>query len=245
MVHAPIPDAKNTLTMRYIQTPFSTEMVIAMNLGIKEMTRRTKGLDKINENPDDWILTTRTKSICRLFVGKNPNPIKTYFIFENKYTKEQIEIACPYGETRDEKDLSDVLWVRETFLWVMLDHAPDLLEGARNRNQYVYKASVHQDWIDYAKEKYGYKWTPSIFMPKAACRIFLRVTARRAERLKDISRGDAMSEGCPFPNMAKGPNPIEWFFNLWTSINGKDSLEKNPWVWVISFERIEKPENFC
>lgn len=31
---------------------------------------------------------------------------------------------------------------------------------------------------------------------------------------------------------------------LWCNINGRESWEENPWVWVVEFERIEKPENF-
>jgi hypothetical protein len=151
--------------------------------------------------------------------------------------------------------VGDILWVRETTCYVMLDDAHDLLEGAKDRIQFVYKASVHSDWMEYAKEKFGYKWKPSIFMPREAARIFLRVTDIRVERLKDISEKDAIAEGIEIVN-EKVPvkpykdylgqynyysNPINSFKSLWESINGEKSWEQNPYVWVIHFEKITKP----
>jgi hypothetical protein len=81
-------------------------------------------------------------------------------------------------------------------------------------------------------------WSSSLFMWRWASRITLDVSMVRVERLNDISRGDCMAEGCPFPNMAKGADPREWYANLWESINGKGSWDLNPWVWVIQFPRM-------
>jgi hypothetical protein len=53
-----------------------------------------------------------------------------------------------------------------------------------------------------------------------------------------------MSEGCPFPNIAKETNPVAWFAALWQKINGFKSWNDNPFVWVIEFERIERPAGF-
>ena len=66
----------------------------------------------------------------------------------------------------------------------------------------------------------------------------LEITAIRLERLNIISRGDAMEEGCPFPNMATGPDPRRWYADLWEQINGLKSWEENPLVWVVSFEKL-------
>ena len=55
-----------------------------------------------------------------------------------------------------------------------------------------------------------------------------------------MTRGDAMSEGCPFPNMAQGKNPRLWYEQLWNQINGHDSWAENPWVWVIEFKKASQ-----
>ena len=213
--------------MKYIPILFSTLMVQAIIEGRKSMTRRKIKLYKADEHPlrqtSQWMQENNT---------------------------------CPYGK------VGDVLWVRETWLYVMLDHAHDLLEGVIDRTQFVYKASVHENFISYAKEKYGYKWKPSLFMPKDACRIFLEITDIRVERLNDITNEQAIKEGIR-PTSYFGNTPLLFcdyssktpindscpakysFETLWQSINGKDSWEENPWVWVISFKRIEKPANFC
>lgn len=74
-------------------------------------------------------------------------------------------------------------------------------------------------------------------MPRWASRIDLRVTGVKVERLNDISNDDAISEGIPadYLEQIHGPNG---FRDLWESINGIGSLEANPWVVAVTFERI-------
>lgn len=103
-----------------------------------------------------------------------------------------------------------------------------------------------------------FKWKPSLFMPKAAARIWLEVTNVRCERLHDITEADAIAEGIfsKIDEIYKYPiyriyykmennwwssNPIESFQSLWEMINGDDCWILNPWVFVYEFKRIEKP----
>jgi hypothetical protein len=103
------------------------------------------------------------------------------------------------------------------------------------------------------------KWKPSIFMPKEACRIFLRIKSIKIERLQDISEHDTISEGVYMRITSTPPYEQKYqihgwpnLFNtakqafkaLWISINDSDSWDKNPWVWVIEYEKIDKPESF-
>jgi len=158
---------------------FSTEMVQAIMAGRKTQTRRPQGLEEINEEPDRWGYTGN-------FMHVSCPGNLLYANFQSGKKEAFIKLRFQPG---------DVLWVRETSCYVQLDHAPDLLEGSKDRIQTVYKASVHEDWMKYAREKYGYFWKPSIFMPKAAARNFLRITRVIAERMQDISEVDAVAEG--------------------------------------------------
>ncbi|MET3414794.1 hypothetical protein [Methylobacterium sp. 1030] len=103
----------------------------------------------------------------------------------------------------------------------------------------------------------GYK--PSIHMPRWASRIDLEITAVRVERLKDVSEGDAKAEGVErHPKedgwLPYGPTLMEYldgipyghyefakhsFASLWRAINGAESWDANPWVWVVEFKRVE------
>lgn len=81
----------------------------------------------------------------------------------------------------------DTLWVRET--WMKTD-----CFGLQNG--YVYKADgAKNDILQYTGQEI--KWKPSIFMPREAARIFLRVTDVRVERVQEISEDDAIAEGVP------------------------------------------------
>ncbi|MEO2778520.1 hypothetical protein ABHB54_20815, partial [Flavonifractor plautii] len=79
---------------------------------------------------------------------------------------------------------------------------------------------------------------PAIHMPKVAARIFLRVAGVQAERLREVTWESAAEEGCV--------NPMR-FDELWDStIKPAErhlyGWEANPWVWVITFERVDRPK---
>lgn len=94
----------------------------------------------------------------------------------------------------------------------------------------------------------GIKWRPSIHMPKEAARIFLKVKDIHAERLQDMDEEDAIAEGfLDFP--AETDSMLARFAALWDKMIKRDDLRQycyhaNPWVWVIDFERCEKPKNW-
>ena len=138
---------------------------------------------------------------------------------------------CPYGQPGDR------LWVRESwhqrgkFVFALPDSDKRSWLGTR---EIAYSADAKRPGHDWRSR-------PSSHMPRWASRITLEITGVRVERLQDISRGDAMVEGCPFPNMAAYNDPRKWYADLWESINGPGSWDANPWAWVVEFKRLEQP----
>lgn len=116
-----------------------------------------------------------------------------------------------------------ILWVRETFEGLVTG-------GNSNFNLYSYKADNTKP-VDC--------WKPSLFMPKEAARIFLKVTDVYIDRLQNISEEDCLKEGI------SGKNPKTNFRNLWESLKGEGSWEENTYVWVYEFEIIAKPKDWC
>jgi hypothetical protein len=97
-------------------------------------------------------------------------------------------------------------------------------------NGYVYRAT-DPDW----ESMEGWTWKPSIFMPKVASRITLKITGIKIQRLQDITEEDAMKEGYA----SDGDESARiWFSMLWEKINGVGAWNENPWVWVLEFEKI-------
>jgi hypothetical protein len=175
----------------------------------------------------------------------NPQPIEDFdsgYVFDGKHkslykndsTHEdwRVQFILDWRKYK----IGDILWVRETFQIIP-------------PNMVFYKADT--------ENKSTGNWKPSIFMPKEACRIFLKLTNIRIERLMSISVNDAISEGIesrlfqlPDDTETTGykiygvknswdENPVISYWSLWDSINGKKSYELNPFVWVYEFERTD------
>lgn len=144
----------------------------------------------------------------------------------SKFMKDgQTNSYCPFGK------VGTRLWVRETF--------------ANFNNSIHYIASANQADLDWLQSE-AVKWKPSIFMPREASRITLEITDIRVERLLDISNSDARSEGVCGVDWGHGldyggdANYTKPFSELWDKINGKKyPVSSNPWVWCISFQKLE------
>lgn len=140
----------------------------------------------------------------------------------------------PQGRIMPPYQPGDILYVRETW--------------NKCGDGYRYKADWEKDDIADIT-----KWRPSIHMSKEAARIWLKVTDIRAERLQDIDGKGILAEGVDNgkSNLVQGKR---WesmqkmtFETLWNSTIKKSDIvrygwDANPWVWVIEFERCEKPE---
>lgn len=223
------------------------EMVRAVLSGRKTQTRRV--IDGVNGKMPEGLEEYQVHAVRLVdgflqgIVGDSSDFVQLVHGQGKNY--QGIPTRCPYGSPGDR------LWVKETFGLIPEDGGT-----------YVYRATG-PEW----GTECGLKWKPSIFMPREASRITLEITDIRVERVQDISEEDARAEGaerefCPEDDdshladadeRAAGYSPPKSFCagfkNLWDSINAKRdggiySWERNPWVWVISFKRIEPALNF-
>ncbi len=139
-----------------------------------------------------------------------------------------MSVKCPYGV------VGDRLWIRET--WQSL---AAMNQCHPSDDQYVYRAT-DPDW----ERMKGWQWRPSIFMPRDACRINLRIESIVVERLHSITDAEIVFEG--FRGIGEGVGELDGEFStlrglfsgLWNKINGPGSWEANPFVWVVGFSVV-------
>lgn len=201
---------------------FNTEMVRANLDGRKSCTRRlVKGFV-----PDDaiWGYTTFTPK----------GYISCRGTFADGYGEKFFKLPYQTG---------DILYVRETWY--------------KDKYRYMYRANYSDSEKFYRDGKEAkIKWHPSIHMPKEAARIWLKVTGVRVERLQEITEAGAEAEGAVNNiGMIHAPDneydhihtAKEHFIEIWNSTIKKSNRDRygwnaSPWVWVIEYERCEKPE---
>lgn len=192
---------------------FSAPMVRALLDGSKTQTRRTV---KFNDRLDRWD-ADGFYQVQNETISKEPWNEKAI----------RWNIACPFGQPGDR------LWVRETFAkiigqtagWIETDYRATYTHGDRMGDLMGVKK----------------KWTPSIFMPRDASRITLEITGVRVELLQEISEADAIAEGVQLLKTQSALDRGVWahrYAQLWESINGPGSWKKNPWVWVLEFQKV-------
>ena len=154
---------------------------------------------------------------------------RTYAVhnFADKEHTEQLSIAertCPICP-------GDILYVRETW-----KKAPN--------GYYYYEDWQRNDIADITK------WKPSIHMPKEAARIWLKVTDVRVERLQEITPQGAWKEGARCSCLHPVPDCVgnkTAFISIWNRTIKESDIDRygwsvNPYVFVIEFERCEKPK---
>lgn len=221
----------------------SGPMVRAYVAGLKTMTRRTKNLNLINQNPDEWSLS----GYLHLDSG-------WVAIFDHPAIPPGgLMIKFPYG------GVGDTLWFKETWkMWERDEDGRDFLHYRADDGKVDPTWWSEEDWRGPDPKwhrKNGFeKWQSSMLMPKMCSRfVDIQILNVRVERLQSITREDAKAEGVSHIwewNKDKDPkyyergllNPyVANYSVLWDSINGKTlPWDKNPWVWVYEFQEYEK-----
>lgn len=234
---------------------FSKPMIRALLDGRKTQTRRVVK-PQLPEGHSDAVMAIPGKGCPAHWRGRfgvmYKEPEKNWY---DKDHPCHDFIPYPYGKP------GDLLWVRESGYERPFYLSPkDMRDGADTWPKYMYMANMDDSDVDFCKE-HKWKVRPSIHMPRKASRLTLRITNIRIERLQDMEgqtafESDAIREGVNAIHHGDGeyfyhalrtePHPENWcdpfdaFKELWQSINGADSWEQNPWVWVIEFEVIHK-----
>ncbi len=241
---------------------FSTQMVKAIINGNKTVTRRLPNARWRNavESTKEWAEVAPDGLYCDGIPYSDED-------WERKvYAKHP-----PYCA-------GDILWVRETWASAYLNGGLDGFIDAfayKADGALMYYSSYHGKLIS-SSRKVGdlhsnaiSAWRPSIFMPKEAARIFLRVTDTHLERLRVITDVDAIDEGMldydgwqtdEYKKAVKsakdnktlpplGFTPRERFAHIWDALRKpcdrtKCGWDANPYVWAIRFERCGKPGDF-
>lgn len=272
--------------MRERPIMFSGAMVRAILAGTKTQTRRTVttrhplqhiGPAGTADDPSEWgWFFDGPDHHGYMVLGRGHNDRRDHGL---------VSVPCPYGERGDR------LWVRESHRVIGWD------EGGEATIEYIadgerrvvdIRADDVDEWVLKIERAYrragavvdaGTGWLampdgreapgrPSIFLERWASRIVLEVTDVRVERLRAITKADAIAEGAhsvqgPVGAYGDGPrwsmqrpHPIELdreggyrrclgspqmaFANAWDSINGERApWESNPWVWVVGFRRVQ------
>ena len=143
--------------------------------------------------------------------------------------------GAPISDIKPPYQIGDILYVRETW---------KRIPGASSKGGFAYKYKASEEGR-YWDKVHGFKWKPSIHMPKEAARIWLKVTNVRIERVEDITEEQAHAEGFyrgwqhpDFQNSTPSETARQAFMWVWHKLYEI----MNDYVWVIEFTRIEKPE---
>lgn len=215
---------------------FSAPMVRAILAGTKSQTRRIVKPQPASDYTDVFQPDFEA-----------PRPVAFWARAGEPLTGD-FSAACPYGQPGDR------LWVRETCR--SEERCDDLLDGVRYLADNAWtpidnNKAAADGWVTL----YHYRGqrgatVPPIHMPRWASRITLEITGVRVERVQEISEADAKAEGVKASDASIVTRDGEWrrdlsntargaYCCLWESINGAGSWEANPFVWVVTFRRIQ------
>lgn len=227
-----------TTQAKYRPILFNGPMVRAVLDGRKTQTRRIV----TNINPE--------------YLNKHCSIGSQYWELNRKAVSQGHPKPCPFGS------VGDRLWVRESMFiddYRCLDVPPRDWPRDVDQDSIYYRVDGNcceqiPECICATEGKP--KWTPSTHMPRWASRITLEITGVRVERLNEISNEDCVAEGITANGKGvllsdgsyaqagsyerKSSTVRQLYSELWESINGPNSWAANPWVWVVSFKRVEE-----
>ena len=207
---------------------FSTDMTRAILEERKNTTRRI-----VKPQP---LLGTDEEPPCQIRLCTEERYKGEWHLYRDNPMLNQA-FNIPWGMRYDPPCCpGDILYVRET--WAQVNESIGM--GLKTK-KIIYRAN----YSDIEAE--GWKWHPSIHMPREAARIFMRVKNVEVQRLQEMVLADVLLEG-----IKEADDYYEtwdrWHSTWDSTIKPTDrdryGWKANPWVWVIRFERCEKPEGW-
>lgn len=203
------------------------------------------------------------KGICFIEPLHNKTVKKIKIQTRRIVNPQPLEIVCStiidnelLFETRDNNDASvflkprynigEILYLKEPYKkWTR-----GLSEGRHTSILYKYGEKMPCNKVGLAGSSYYTDWKNKLFMPASAARHFIKITSVHAERLQNISNEDCIREGIVFDGALyiNGFDKIQYiepraaYKALINSINGKNTWDNNPWVWVYDYELVDRKE---
>jgi len=182
-----------------------------------------------------------------------------------EYDAEFGFLVCGCGGAVHDKDsgreivprhkVGDIVYVKETFDPILACKAEDICKENPYVHSYHYKADCAPEYL------FCHKWRPSIFMPRAAARTFLRITGIKVQRPKELTVSEIEREGlvcnlkpfgserlCPTCEAGKVWCAMrDKWISLWDSVQNKKELpvygyDANPICWVYELESVVPDE---
>lgn len=205
----------------------------------------------------------KIKVQTRRIINPQPLDIVCSTIIDNKLLFEARDENDALVFLKPRYKVGDVLYLKEPYKkWTR-----GLSEGRHTSILYKYGEETPCSKVGLEGSSYYTDWKNKLFMPAYSARNYIKIKAVRAERLQDISNEDCIKEGiyqtgCIAedyfePVYENGYNatskksgilciqydtPREAYAALIDAINGKDTWDNNPWVWVYDYELIDRKE---
>ena len=234
--------------MRILPILFNTDMVRAILDGRKTVTRL------ICKDVNEYVVPDMS------FYDAEKQTYAVHNFAEKEHTDQLsiVERTCPICP-------GDILYVRECGIIQSMKNFDKTVKMYFPADNTLIEFKVTPDEYERLSRFPEDKKLSPYWLTKQESRIWLNVKDVRVERLKDMTEKDALKEGaqgveCDHAglgvygctdcmNTGWLEPPILEFMGIWNSTIKKSDLDSygwdaNPWVWVIEFERCEKPEDF-
>ena len=237
---------------------FSAPMVQALLAGTKTQTRRIVKPQPISLGNGVWEFGDK--------ILASDSEMQEH-LFHEVYGTKGTPYGSLWGDDRgDRMWVRETLIARDCAYGRKVAYAADNLYLRNGRTEIDLPNGGRH--VEAPEWKWQRKSLPSIHMPRWASRITLEITDVRVQRLAEISEEDAIAEGIhsnnftgwgdepgipsmPEPTVYQDyssthrlgcnwlESPVDSYRTLWNSINGPGSWDANPFVWCVSFRRIE------